>query len=244
MVARSFMILKIRKPKNNLCFKNQLENPLSKYLYSKHKIKTSKMKKFLLFQLALILSCSIYSQTSGSFTDSRDGKRYKTIKIGNQVWMAENLNYNTSSGSWCYENSTSNCDKYGKLYNWETAKKVCPAGWHLPSDVEWSQLVKYLGGWKDAAMKLKSKTGWSDNGNGINSTGFNALPGGYFIPSSENYGGGDKYGNLGLYGNWWEDLEYGSSSAYAVYIGYSKKDEMNGWNYNGKSGFSVRCIKD
>ena len=78
----------------------------------------------------------------GSFTDPRDGKTYKTVKIGNQVWMAENLNYDAGSGSWCYED----CSQYGRLYNWETAKGVAPQGWHLPSKSEFETLLNNLGG--------------------------------------------------------------------------------------------------
>lgn len=72
----------------------------------------------------------------GSLYDSRDDKTYKTMQIGKQVWMVGNLNYN-ASGSTCYKDSNSNCDKYGRLYNWETAMTICPEGWHLPSDEEW-----------------------------------------------------------------------------------------------------------
>ena len=79
--------------------------------------------------------------------DSRDGKEYKTVKIGEQVWMAENLAYKPSSGNyWAYDNDYTNVVKYGYLYDLEIAKEVCPTGWHLPSDNEWSVLIEYLGG--------------------------------------------------------------------------------------------------
>ena len=81
----------------------------------------------------------------GSLTDSRDGQVYKTIKLGSQEWLAQNMNYSTSNGSWCYNDSIQYCEVYGKLYNWEAAKTVCPSGWHLPGADEWSVLTAFLG---------------------------------------------------------------------------------------------------
>ncbi|MDR2694074.1 MAG: fibrobacter succinogenes major paralogous domain-containing protein, partial [Chitinispirillales bacterium] len=115
---------------------------------------------------------------AGTFTDSRDGKTYNTVKIGKQTWMAENLNYGTSSGSWCYNDRDSYCKKYGRLYEWETAKKTCPSGWHLPSRQEWEALVTYAGGYEAAGKRLKSTIGWNDSGSGTDDYGFSALPGG------------------------------------------------------------------
>ncbi len=125
----------------------------------------------------------------GTFTDSRDGKTYKTIRIGNQTWFTENLAYKANSGCWAYDDKQSNVAKFGYLYDWETAKTVCPAGWHLPSDEEWKQLEMALGmtkkeadetGWRGDGIgtKLKSTSGWESNGNGTNASGFNALPAG------------------------------------------------------------------
>jgi len=115
------------------------------------------------------------------FTDSRDQKTYKAVNIGGQTWMAENLNYVASSGSWCYEGKSSYCDLYGRLYDYNRATnigagKVCPAGWRVPTFDEWNILINFLG--SNPGYQLKSGSGWASNGNGSNSVGFNAKPGG------------------------------------------------------------------
>ncbi len=116
-----------------------------------------------------------------TYTDPRDGQTYRTVKIGDQVWMAENLNYE-AKGSRCYGNDPANAKKYGRLYNRKTAMKVCPPGWHLPSDKEWDVLIEFVGGKEVAGKNLKSKSGWNNyegiNGNGKDTYGFSALPGG------------------------------------------------------------------
>jgi uncharacterized protein (TIGR02145 family) len=156
-------------------------------LYDKEDTALKKIQKSAITaQIALLVICTaVFAQQKGTFKDSRDGKTYKTVKIGNQTWMAENLNYN-AKGSKCYgeggkvyyelkgENSEktlsnneiqANCTKYGRLYDWETAKTVCPAGWHLPSRAEWNLLG-------DNAKKLKATTGWYGDGSGTDDYGF------------------------------------------------------------------------
>jgi uncharacterized protein (TIGR02145 family) len=162
------------------------------------------------------------------------GQTYKTVKIGEQVWMAENLNYN-ASGSICYNNQESNCVTHGRLYNWETAMSVCPLGWHLPTNIEWEKLFHYVDGTSDtsspydsptAGKYLKAKSGWYNNGNGKDSYGFSALPSNYY----------------GEYGFWWTASEYDSNDAYMRFMNYEFEEAY--WLEFDKSFlFSVRCVQ-
>jgi len=188
----------------------------------------------------------------GTFTDTRDGLTYKTVKIGTQTWMARNLNYQTKSGSWCYKDSTSYCKKYGRLYDWKTAVTVCPKGWKLPSREDWDYLGQAVGGernpddvgnidWYGAGKKLKSKSGWDNqddgsNGNGTDDFGFSALPGG--SRSSD----GDFY-RAGSYGNWWTASEDSDGNAYYRYMDYDD-DAVGEYDLSKSIGFSVRCVAD
>jgi uncharacterized protein (TIGR02145 family) len=174
--------------------------------------------------------------SGGMFTDSRDGKKYKAVKIGSQTWMAENLDYAASSSK-CYENNSGNCAKYGRLYDWATAKNVCPSGWHLPSKSEYEVLDKAVGGEKVAGKKLKAKSGWNKNGNGTDEFGFRALPGG------NGYSDG-SFHNVGYYGNWWSATEF---SSYLAYIRSMDYDVGSAYWYNYHKSYylySVRCLQD
>jgi uncharacterized protein (TIGR02145 family) len=182
----------------------------------------------------------------GTVNDKRDGQTYRTVKIGGRIWMAQNLNYLTKKGSWCYNNSADSCVKYGKLYDWKTALMICPAGYHLPSRVEWDSLAQTAGGvkqrndyattvWENASTKLKAKSGWSENANGTDDFGFSALPGGF-----RNDG---KFGEVGYNGSWWTPAEYDD-------LAYSRiMDPRYGGHvievFDSKSsGLSVRCVAD
>ena len=179
------------------------------------------------------------NETSGTFTDSRDGQTYKWVKIGNQVWMAENLNYDTGNGCWVFNNIIEHAATYGRLYDWETAKTACPAGWHLPTDAEWFDLFDYLGGDSIAGGILKEKgiTHWAyPNSAAKDSVGFTALPGG--LLSSYGY-----FCYLKVLAGFWSSTECGFSEAYSRYLSYD--DDGVGRDGYGKSyGFSVRCLKD
>ena len=202
------------------------------------------MKKTVLSLTVLsIIVFTSCAQETGTFTDSRDGKVYKTVKIGKQVWMAENLAYQPASGNyWAYHNNAENIALYGYLYDWQTALNVCPTGWHLPTDAEWSKLTDYLGGEDAAVGKLKAtgtiKAGtglWSaPNTNATNETGFAALPGGY-----RNSGG--TFSAIGLSGNWWSATEDGNAWIRTIYYTDSPVERILG---SKEDGFSVRCLRD
>jgi len=149
--------------------------------------------------------------------------------------MAENLNFKIGN-SWCYDNNNSYCNKYGRLYDWNTAMRACPAGWRLPNRADWNDLVKVAGG-KNAGRNLKSSTsGWNIGGNGNDMYGFSALPGGSW------YNG---FYNAGHWGNWWSATEWWSAGSNAWYrsmsSNYTGVDELNNLKING---FSVRCFQD
>jgi uncharacterized protein (TIGR02145 family) len=198
---------------------------------------------------------------SGTFTDERDNKTYRTVRIGNLTWMAENLDYAIDS-SWCYNDDNVNCAKYGRLYTWYTARRACPAGWRLPTNDDWDNLLKAAGGqrigkkagdgyedgyvwyyyWSVAGEKLKSKTGWVDTydeprGNGTDEFGFSALPGGNRTICGESI-------YAGRLGTWWSATDVGGvtpDNSRSMYSGYDYVNERN----NGKNnGLSVRCSRD
>jgi uncharacterized protein (TIGR02145 family) len=182
---------------------------------------------------------------AATFTDRRDGRVYRTVKMPDgKTWMAENLNYKTGN-SWCYEDNDANCKQYGRLYDWNTAKTACPGGWRLPSREEWQTLVRAVdpnaqlisGGLDDdnvAGKKLKSKSGWYDNGNGTDEYSFSALPGGYYY--------GDFYG-AGYLGYWWAATDIESDFAYGRDMSYDIEYVNEDYDYESY-GRSVRCLRD
>ena len=171
----------------------------------------------------------------GELIDDRDGQTYKAVKIGAQWWMAENLNYGTANSD-CYNDNSSNCSKYGRLYTWAAAKTVCPSGWHLPSTTEFKTLFTAVGGSSTAGTVLKSTGGWYNDGNGTDAFGFSALPAG----NRRNNG---YYNDEGNYAYFWSSKEYDSSNAYRMYLYYNHDNAY--LSYCSKDyGFSVRCVKD
>jgi uncharacterized protein (TIGR02145 family) len=189
-----------------------------------------------------VAGCTESPVPANHLCDARSGL-YRYVQINNLLWMAENLNYKTS-GSKCYENKPENCAKYGRLYTWTAAAKACPAGWRLPSDLEWEALVDFAGGSYMAGAKLKATWGWNwdisgdTTGNGSDEFGFSALPGGYGSPD------GNSFYYAGVYGYWWSGTEYAYYDAYAYYLtmeynSYSTSESDNTKEYM----YSVRCVK-
>ena len=173
------------------------------------------------------------------FTDSRDGKSYRIVKIEQHVWMAENLNYATSKGSWCYDNNPASGEKYGRLYNYETAKNVCPSGWHLATDSEWDELIDYLGGDELAGGKLKEGgiTHWvSPNTGATNESGFTALPGGY-------RGSGGSFEGEFYNAYFWSSTAFNSYYLWYRILFYNDESVFRDLD-NKDYGFSVRCVRD
>jgi uncharacterized protein (TIGR02145 family) len=199
------------------------------------------MKKLILIISLINLLVTCYSQEKGTFKDPRDGKVYKTVKIGTQWMMAENLAYKPGSGNfWVYDNNLNNVAKFGYLYDWETAKNTCPSGWHLPSHEEWTTLTTTLGGQDLAGNKLKSTTGWkSPNPGATNESGFTALPGGAHLTDG-------TFVNAGDYGYWWSSTEVHAGNTMGVVTKtISYNDGFVNEDVKKKTaGLSVRCVKD
>ena len=181
----------------------------------------------------------VYKVFPDNMLRDKDGNIYKTVKIGEQVWMAENLRIKTDD-SWCYENKESNCKKYGRLYSWSAAMKACPAGWHLPSKGSFETLSKSVGGEYIAGMKLRSKEGWDENGNGMDAYAFSALPAGYVY--GHEYGR-ETFQGEGDIADFWSSTEDSKSHAFVMPLSR---------NYNNSTlvseskntGRSVRCLKN
>ena len=168
---------------------------------------------------------AVDSTAFGKFKDERDGQTYRTIKIGEQTWFADNLNYEMEEGSFCYRDSSTYCQIYGRLYSQDSALTACPAGWHLPSVDEWEKLP-------DTTSYLHSLRDFSWNG--TNMYGFSALPAGYGNNLS-------VYSYAGSNAGWWTSTKYSSSFGYVFGV---MPNGLKIDDYNMYFKFSVRCLKD
>jgi uncharacterized protein (TIGR02145 family) len=194
------------------------------------------------FVRMVILSAVIAVGLSGCGDDNGaddGGDSHESVTIGGKKWMKKNLNVETAD-SWCYDDDPANCDKHGRLYTWEAAKAACQSvGMRLPSREEWDALVTAAGGESTAGKKLKAISGWNDNGNGTNETGFSALPCGFRISDDDRF----DFMRVGEYGLWWASTEYGRDRAFGLSMFYL--DDNVHENHNDKShiAISVRCVK-
>jgi uncharacterized protein (TIGR02145 family) len=195
-----------------------------------------------MFAMLFLYQCMgwrlVFAQQKSSFTDSRDGRQYKTVRIGSQTWMAENLIY---SGDYedigaCFGNLTVACELCGKLYNWHEAITACPSGWHLPSHAEWATLEKAVGGSSNAGAVLKSKGNWNNNGNNIDRYGFSALSCGY----CDTRGYCDNLGDITIF---WSATEGPNNDAWRWSVNANNNGIYSG-KFNKSNWFSVRCVKD
>ena len=198
------------------------------------------MKKLL--TLMLLLSFTIKAQE---------------IKIGTQTWTTKNLDVTKyrngdaipqvqdknawaklKTGAWCYyENKTAKGTTYGKLYNWfavNDTRGLAPKGYHIPTDAEWTILTDNLG--KEAGTKMKSTSGWYNDGNGTNTSGFAGLPGGC------RFNDGNFY-VIGANGSWWSSSEGYADNAWYRYLN-SNDGNVSRLNNDERNGFSVRCLRD
>ena len=181
-----------------------------------------------------------YSKYKDYFEDDRDNnKRYHFVNIGRKNWMAENLNYNVE-GSKCYNDIPGNCEIYGRLYNHKTALDVCPTGWRLPTDAEWTELTDAIGGLNGTATKLKAGSGWSSNG--TDNYGFAALPGGYGNLRNGSEGSFVDFGSA-RGGFWWSATTYAANGAYLRHIGPTLAD-VNRIDNDVSRLYSVRCVSE
>ena len=202
------------------------------------------------------------SFVDGWMVDPRDKQLYRVVTIGEQTWMAENLNYKTEN-SWCGGGSGENegdCTKYGRLYTWAAAvgksedecgygktcgfsgkvRGVCPEGWHLPDTTEWNKLFTAVGGNSTAGKKLRSQTGWKDyngtSGNGTDAYGFSAFPAG-------NRNGNGNFSYEGGLAGFWSATEYSGDFAYYMPLYYYYENAPLDYNIKNYA-YSVRCLKD
>ena len=204
---------------------------------------------------------------NSQFCDGRDSTIYNWVKIGSQIWMAENLNYadsvRTSSllgKSWCYNNSTDSCAKYGRLYTWAAAmdtvetgcgtgktcaasagraQGICPDGWHLPDSTEWMNLRTTVQAGGNVKMMLKAAEGWSNGKNGTDNYGFSGLPAGYYGSSSGTFW---EVGETSYI--WSSTARRNKTNAYTLHLDSDYTSVPFPYNLKMSSALSVRCVKN
>lgn len=219
----------------------------------------------MIYAVSMTMAMLAIVACSESFTDDRDGQSYSMVKIGEQVWMAENLNFASvdaagNSTSFCPESDARKCKEYGRLYTWEAAKSACPAGWHLPTAEEFDAMLMAVmaADVRGAAMAqaanvttvgrlLKSTSGWFKNGNGTDAVGFAALPAGYMSAAESTAGNSavGKFDGIGGYAYFWSATTDAQEPAFAQYLFLDFSSPVAGLNsFDKGSARSVRCVKN
>jgi len=187
----------------------------------------------------MIIPVYLMAQEDSTYTDPRDGKTYKIIKIGEQIWFAENLAFKIDSGCYAYSNNVTNFETYGYLYSWYAANSVCPPGWRLPTDADWTTLFNYIGGVGIAGNLLKESgtKHWDfPNTSASNKYGFTALPGGYRDTNG-------LFKLIGSRGYWWSATEPNAFSASYLYMTFNGSFAYRDYCNKAKC-YSIRCIKN
>lgn len=172
------------------------------------------------------------NMTNATIVDSRDFQTYRTVMMPDgKLWLAENLRFSAKS-SWCYDNLTKNCEKYGRLYDWQTAKSACPNGWHLPSGEEFETLLEMVGGdEEERSLNLRAPS-WDG---GLDKYVFSALPAGYYD------GDNKEFYNLGRRAYFWSSTEDFDNRAYYLTVGGDYLTVDGDYKTRGNS---VRCLQD
>jgi uncharacterized protein (TIGR02145 family) len=228
----------------------------------KKNLKKKPMMKTICYILLMCFTCAVsVAQVAGPVLTDQEGNKYKTVRLGTQTWMAENLNTHTFKNgdlipqaktpeewmkadlnqkpAWCYyNNDPANGLIYGKLYNWwaiNDPRGIAPPKWHVPNDEEWTRVTLFLGGSKIAAQRMKHTLNWQGKAAGTNKTNFAAVPGG----SRDAMG---LFRSLGSFGIWWTSEQLGFNTAWGREMGASNK--LGRYNYQKGNGFSIRCVRD
>ena len=211
-----------------------LEDPVSNYPIIRFDLRATS-RDLVLSPIASSRPVVREPRESGTFTDPRDGQAYKWVRIGDQIWMAENLNYAINPGSWCYDDQSVNCDKYGRLYDFRRAILACPAGWHLPSIEEWRRLIHIVG--VDLSNKIKSQSFWPKDDIITDEFNFTAIPGGMRTIRRRYYG-------EGIYAGWWTASHDNIQSGYFFFLEENAETMQIEKAWWGEVAFSIRCVRD
>lgn len=208
------------------------------------------MKQKIKGLVLLVLFAAILLGCEETVKDA-DGNSYRVVTIGEQTWMAENLNLKTDD-SYCYDNKKENCQKYGRLYKYSAAKYACPAEWRLPTEEDWNILVNALGGPKIGIEKLKTKKGWKENKNGTDKYGFGMFPGGEMeaceLRMDPRFAEADYWATVDpTFNKFGKEAAFWHTDGY-IYIGDLFGDEKVGFgsmffDCNRAEARYVRCIK-